>query len=222
MSHSKKKYKVVVIGLPKTGTSTLAVMLRMLNYTVTGPDIKYKFGDARYLDETFGQYDGFQDYPWCFEWQRFLKYENTKFIVLNREKESWLKSFYESYGRDKESYLSFPYMKILKERENKEEFLNYFDSYYKTANEYVEKLPSRFLNISLKAFEWEELCDFLEEELPTNIFGRVVKKPHINKKNYKKDKKKFTYKTKRKLQSFIGKHYWNKTITFLRKNGIVK
>ena len=211
-----------MIGLPKTGTSTLAVMLRMLNYTVTGPDIQYTFGDAVYLDKTFNYYDGFQDYPWCFEWQRFLKCENAKFIVLKREKESWLKSFYESYGKDKEGYLSYPYMGILKETNNRDKFLNYYDRYYNIANDYAKKSPNRFLFLSLKTFEWKDLCDFLDEKPPTNLLGGKVKKPHINKKNYKKDKSRFTYKSKRKLQSLIGKHYWNRTITFLRKNGIVK
>lgn len=217
----RKKHKVIVVGLPKTGTSTLTVMLRMLNYKVTGPNIDYKYRDTAYLDKLYNEYNGFQDYPWCFEWQRFLNQENTKFIILKRDKESWIKSFYESYGKERDRYLSYPYMKILKEKGNEEKFLNYYDSYYKIAGEYARKSTDKFLTISLKTFEWDDLCEFLDAKLPTNIFGKRVKKPHINKKNYKVNKNNFKYRIKRKIQSLLGKEYWNKIIIFLRKNNII-
>lgn len=221
---TKKKHKVIVVGLPKTGTSTLAVMLRMLNYNVTGPDGQYEIGDIEFLDNKFNKFDGFQDFPWCFEWERFFKNKNVKFIILNRERESWWKSFYESYGRKQNRYLSYPFFKITKDLKNKDQFLNYFDSYYETINRYALKHPERFLSISIKTFEWQELCDFLGEELPTNVLGQLVKKPHINKEKSKNSQTlnyKIANKVRKNVSHVIGKENWNKIVIFLRKNGLI-
>ncbi|MFD2823336.1 sulfotransferase [Lacinutrix iliipiscaria] len=221
---SKKKHKVIVVGLPKTGTSTLAVMLRMLNYKVTGPDANYKIGDLPFLNKKFNEFDGFQDFPWCFEWDKFLDNDKVKYIILNREKESWWKSFYESYGRKQERYLSYPFFKISKELKNKPQFLNYFDTYYETLNTYAAKYPERFLSISIKTFEWQELCDFLDEDLPTNMLGQLVKKPHVNKersKNAQTLRYKITNQLKKKISSIIGKENWRKIVIFFRKNGVI-
>ena len=221
---AKEKHKVIVIGLPKTGTSTLAVMLRMLNYKVTGPNINYVKGDDHLLNEMYNEYDGFQDYPWCFEWQNFVEDSRAKFIILKRDKESWYKSFFESYGGKGHRYLSYPFIKIAKHPDNKSEFLSYFDNYYNTVNAFIKKEPKRFLEVSISTFEWPQLCDFLDEELPTNIFGNTIKTPHINKKNVKTTKS-FKYKVlnsvKKKVTYIIGLDNWLKLVIFLRKNNFI-
>ncbi len=221
---SQKKYKVIVLGLPKTGTSTLAVMLRILNYKVTGPNGEFKVGDENFLNQNFIYYDGFQDFPWCFEWQHFFKDEHAKFIILKRDKESWWKSFNESYGRKNGRYLSSPYFKIKKDTKNKDQFLEYYDLYYKTIDGFAQKHAERFLSIDIRSFEWKALCDFLEEPLPRNLLGQLVKKPHINKRK-SETVAKLSYQTtkrfKKKIVRFIGKDKWNQLVTFFRKNGLV-
>ncbi|WP_435412189.1 sulfotransferase [Psychroserpens mesophilus] len=221
---AQKKHKVIVIGLPKTGTSTLAVMLRMLNYKVTGPNIDYAKGDNTLLNLLYEDYDGFQDYPWCFEWQKFLKDPKVKFIVLKREKESWYRSFYESYGGKEDRYLSYSFIEISKHPDNKQKFLNYFDNYYDNVSSYIENEPNRFIEVSVNSLEWPELCDFLDEDLPTNIFGKAITKPHINKNNVKTVKS-FKYKVlnsiKKSITSIIGVDNWLKLVIFLRKNNII-
>lgn len=221
---TKKIHKIIVVGLPKTGTSTLAVMLRMLNYKVTGPNIDYIKGDHTFLNAKYSEYNGFQDYPWCFEWETFVKDPQAKFIVLKRDKESWYKSFYESYGGKEHRYLSYSFINISKLPENKIKFLNYFDSYYDNVNSYIKKEPSRFLEVSIDSFEWSQLCDFLDEDLPKNVFGKAIKKPHVNKKK-SKTLKSFKYKVlsflKKKISSVIGDDNWMKLVIFLRKNNVV-
>lgn len=219
-----KKHKVIVVGLPKTGTSTLAVMLRMLNYKVTGPNIDYTKGDDKLLNALYEDYEGFQDYPWCFEWQKFLKDPKAKFIVLKREKKSWYNSFYESYGGKENRYLSYPFIEISKHPDNKLKFFDYYDNYYNDVNSYIENEPSRFLEVSINNFEWPQLCNFLDEDLPTNVFGKVIKKPHVNKKNAKTVKSlkyKILSSVKKKISYVIGIDNWLKLVIFLRKNNII-
>jgi hypothetical protein len=213
-----------VIGLPKTGTSTLAVMLRMLNYKVTGPNVDFSKGDHERLKQMYLEYDGFQDYPWCFEWESFLEDPKAKFIVLKRDKESWYKSFYESYGGKEKKYLSYPYFEISKQPDTKNQFLEYFDAFYLQLDSYIKNQPDRFMEVSIDEFEWEQLCSFLNEELPKNILGKLVKKPHVNKNNIKTVKT-LKYKilnySKKNISYVIGKDNWVKLVIFLRKNNVV-
>ncbi len=221
---SKKSHKVIVLGLPKTGTSTLAVMLRMLNYKVTGPDDKYAIGDGEFLDKMFESYDGFQDFPWCFEWQRFIDDNRSKFIILKRERTSWWTSFYNSYGRKDKRYLSYPFMQIEKKPENESRFLDFFDAYYKEVERYAVQDPERFLNVNIREFEWKELCEFLDEKLPKNLWGQLVKKPHVNKQKHKTAQTrsyKISNRFKKLISRLIGKENWRQLIIFLRKNGII-
>ena len=221
---SSKKHKVVVVGLPKTGTSTLAVMLRMINYSYTGPEIDFHYQDGEYLENKFEKYDAFQDYPWCFEWPRFADVENVKFIILSRDFESWWKSFYESYGRKKENYLAFPYMKISKIMENKDKFKHYFNSYYQNADSFAIRYPKKTLNINIKTFEWQELCEFLGEKPPKTIIGSAAKKPHVNKKN-SKTKRTLKFKIlksfKNGLITLLGLKTYLRLVTFLRINNMI-
>src|SRR5690606_3500825 len=104
------------------------------------------------------------------------------------------------------------------------EFLNYFDGYYKNLNDFSQKYPDRFLNLNIQSFEWSELCEFLQEPLPKNLWGELVKKPHVNREKSKIVGKK-TYKIskllKKQIIGIIGKTQWNRVIIFFRKNGIV-
>lgn len=221
---STKPHKVIVLGLPKTGTSTLAVMLRMLHYKVTGPDDTYTIGDIGCLENLYETYDGFQDFPWCFEWKRFIDDNRSKFIILKRERSSWWTSFYNSYGRKGKRYLSYPFMEIEKKPENEYKFLEFFDSYYKEVEQYATQYPERFLNVNISEFEWDELCEFLDEKLPKNIWGQLVKKPHVNKQKHKTSQTrsyKISNQLKKIISGLIGKENWRQLIIFFRKNGII-
>ena len=219
-----KETKIIVLGLPKTGTSTLAVMLRMLNYKVTGPNILLK-KHTNNFEEVFNRFDAFQDYPWCFVWKDYLMYENIKFIVLKRDKEAWWKSFYESYGGKGCDYLAFDYMEITKETKNKTKFLEYYDRYYDCIQENMIQNPEKFLQTDILKLNWQELCDFLGKPQPKDVFGRYIPKPHINKLNqkFKTSNKFFWLKLLKEYGiKMIGTKRWLKMIVFLRKNQIVK
>lgn len=217
--------KVIVLGLPKTGTSTLAAMLRMLGYTVSGPEIEYGYGNFDFLDQQFQNHDAFQDYPWCFEWQRYFDDPSVRYIILKREPESWWRSFYESYGHKGRKYLSYPYMSLLKAPENKDAFLRFFHDYYAEVERHAIPFPDRFTTIDIKDFEWEDLCTFLNEPLPRTVFGQIAKKPHVNKnksKAVKTKRYKVSNRIKKKLVAIIGQERWHGLVVFLRKNNFLK
>ncbi|WP_053972497.1 sulfotransferase [Mangrovimonas sp. ST2L15] len=220
---SFKKLKVIVIGLPKTGTSTITVMLRILGYEVTGPDIHFEIGNTPYLKKQFEIFDGFQDYPWCFEWWRFREDDRVLFIELKREKAAWWRSFYDSYGGKETNYLSYPYFKIAKSKENQEGFLEFFEQYYDHFASYKKEHPQKVLSVDIKNLSWQDLCVFLNEPIPKNLWGKIVKKPHVNQLNYQRGQKK-KYLLIKRIRNFwipiIGVKRWQKLMLFLRKNGI--
>lgn len=218
-----KDKKIVVVGLPKTGTSTLTVMLRILGYKVTGPDIAFKPQDVIYLERNFEVFDAFQDYPWCFEWERYISDPRVLFIELKRDKLSWWKSFLNSYGGKGKGFLSYPYFGIEKYQENKELFIDFFVNYYANFESFKLREPERVLTIDVGVFGWEELCAFLKEPLPRDIFGKLVKKPHVNKLNYlnkNATRTIFLKKIKKLLIPLLGIENWQKTVIFFRKNGL--
>ena len=47
---SPPTYRVVAIALPKSGTTSLAVMLKLLGYHVTGPNPELQRGDTPALE----------------------------------------------------------------------------------------------------------------------------------------------------------------------------
>jgi hypothetical protein len=210
------KKKVFIIGLPKSGTSTLSTMLRILGYKVTGPN-PYLI-NRESLIKIYDKYEVFQDYPWCFEYPILLKREDVKIILLKREKEPWSKSFKDSYGGENENYLSFKYMKLSKNLAD-QYFYDYHTGYYKEALDFLIVNNFTYLEVSLINLDWKSICDFLNKPIPKNIFGMVSKIPKVNTKNYKKKVVFFKFKKqfKKKLHTLLGKYYFKLT-SFIYKN----
>lgn len=219
------KQKVIVIGLPKTGTSSLAAMLRMLGFKVTGPETEYQFQDYNYLDQQFARHDGFQDYPWCFEWQRYKGDSNVKYIILNRSFGSWFTSFYESYGGIHDNYLAYSYMNIDKQLDHKDQFEAFYKSYYERAQNFANQYPEHVLTTTMKSISWGELCLFLNRPIPRNIFGKTSRIPHVR-KNEKEARGTTSYRNRVRLRNLImpilGRKNWNVFVGFLRRNNLIR
>jgi|SRR5690606_2944734 len=216
MKSTNRNKKVLVLGLPKSGTSTLATMLRILDYQVTGPNPYIK--DLESLKETFDSYEAFQDYPWCFEYPVLLEKEEVKVIVLKREKKAWVKSFKNSYGGKNENYLSYKYMKLSK-NEADSMFYNYHTNYYKEVLNFLTGHKLDYLEISLINLNWKILCDFLEKPIPRNVLGVVSRVPRVNSNNYKNKGPffKINKQLKKRLYGLLGKNYFKLT-SFIYKN----
>jgi hypothetical protein len=101
-SDSTPRPKVFVIGLSKTGTTSLGDALELLSYRRTGwEDIRSRFlfrsytrGDLSFLvDRTF-EFDAFEDLPWSLVYREMASlYPDAKFILtLRKSEDAWLKS----------------------------------------------------------------------------------------------------------------------------------
>jgi hypothetical protein len=94
--------KVFVIGLSKTGTTSLGDALELLSYRRTGwEDIRSRFlfrayteGDLSFLVERTFDFDAFEDLPWSLVYREMASlYPDAKFILtLRRSEDAWLES----------------------------------------------------------------------------------------------------------------------------------
>jgi hypothetical protein len=175
--------KVIVIGLSKTGTSTLGVMLEMLGYRVCSQRRQVlrdvRAGDWSSLDRELDAYDAFQDWPWPLAYRRAVERygDRVKFILTVRaEPERWLRSivndglernifksmhdfygFYRPYGREKE-------------------FLAFYERHNAQAREFFASRPGQLIEFCLDNGDgWNKLCSFLDAP----IVGGAT--PHLNK-----------------------------------------
>jgi hypothetical protein len=195
------KNVILVLGFPKTGTSTISRMLTIMGYSVTGPDMIDSV-----LSSRLKNFNAFQDFPWFFRYDEFLNSEfELKIIVLKRDKEKWWRSFLKSYGYGEENYpMYFNYCNQLKKNENnKEKFMDIFDSYYDKVNLFLKSYRLEFIEINIETINYVQICSFLNKDLPKDIFGRVQKTPVVNKDNASFRRFKI-FSIKRSFRLFLG------------------
>ena len=85
--------KVFGIGFHKTGTTSLALALRQLGYSVTGPngvnDPNISQNARALVRDLVDQFDAFQDNPWPILFRELDEwYPNSKFVLTLREPHS--------------------------------------------------------------------------------------------------------------------------------------
>ena len=170
--------KIFEIGVMKTGTSSLGAAFKQLGYK----DMKYhpaaydKFIESQHTDykslfNIIDQYEAFQDGPWhdC-DFRRLDKYyPNSKFIVLERDDESWIRSMelhnspaYNVHNISKR-YLHDEW--VNSRDETIERKLKWKKEKYEKIEKYFKNRPDDLLVMYICAGEgWEKLCPFLNKE----------------------------------------------------------
>jgi len=180
-----KKHKVFVIGMFKTGTTSLGKALELLGYKTlhgpwwfTGDNMKDSFNERPDIWKLFEdkikdmtkQYDAFQDFPWMYVYEDLIKwYPDAKFIYMTRnpielaesERKMWERS-----GTRPEDILPA------------QTFINRYEKHQKEVYRFF-KGKDNFLEMSIidDGDGWNKLCEFLGMSRPEIPF------PNINKAN---------------------------------------
>ena len=180
--------KVFCIGFHKTGTKSLANALNRLGYRVTGPngvndpDIsKNVYAMAYSLVE---QYDAFQDNPWPIIYKELdKKYPGSKFILMLRSSDSWIKSQVGHFGLRETPMRKWIYGVGCPEG-NEHIYIRRFENHNKEVMAYFKERTNDLLVMNLENGDgWEKLCPFLGKNIPNIPF------PHVNRSE---DRKKAT------------------------------
>ena len=168
------RYKVWVIGLARTGTTTLCSALKLLGYEriVHNP----LFEQLRDLDAAADN--------GCTVFYKYLDYKfpSSKFVLTMRDTESWLESMEYIFGRypcTREDDIAIQRRMLLYGTVGFDR-TKLIESYRHHANDvrqYFVNRPNDLLEMNvLEGDGWEKLCPFLETETPPVPF------PHSNKR----------------------------------------
>jgi len=188
-----KKQKICIVSLHKTGTTSVSLMLQKLGYLVTGPDtnLYYDYIDNNFqnIDKYLEDYDAFQDDPWyeIFEYVDSKGFD-MKFIYLDRDEKSWLRSVQRFYGADRynnrirrhfyghANTIEYPEIYLQKYRTHKERVMRYFQ---RKANFIVVDVKKDEDAIKLQKFLGSPI---MFKKFPwANRTPRTIKEKQINK-----------------------------------------
>jgi len=180
---SMTRPKIFVIGLSKTGTSTLKCMLLTLGYRVCGPrkDLlaAVRRGQVSAINETLDAYDAFEDWPWPLVYRYvFEKYGSSAYFILTvrQDESAWFRSI-ENHGYSTRIFRSmtdaYGYYRPFGRRT---EFCEIYNRHNNEVRSFFSAYPRQFIEFCLeKGDGWEKLCWFLDQPVPQ---GPV---PHRNK-----------------------------------------
>lgn len=149
------KEKVFGIGLSKSGTTSLGLMLEGLGYAVCQENL----GDyeemtrdelVRRMDALATRHEGFQDSPWCRLYQRYAKmYPASQFILTLRPIEKWMNSM-GNFGAKDIPIMEHVYgVRTFKGHE--QHFRDLYRQHTTEAIEYFSGTPGRLLVLDLEA-----------------------------------------------------------------------
>ena len=183
------KTKVFCIGFHKTGTSSMASALKTLGYRVAGPtgtkdpDIEKKVFTMAY--GLADQFDAFQDNPWPIIYKELdQKYPDSKFILMLRDSQSWIRSQVRHFGKKKTPMRKWIYG-VGCPAGNEDIYIKRFEDHNKEVTEYFKDRPQDLLVLDLtKGDGWKKLCGFLGTAIPGVPF------PHRNKGSVREEARK--------------------------------
>ena len=184
--------KIFEIGVSKTGTTSLGRAYEILGFRHKGVSkiISKKFYksepyDYNILFEVIDRYGAFQDSPWHNCDYKILdkRYPGSKFILLERDDESWIRSleYWSSpiLNEDWETWLDEYDKNTIDKRWKTDrdnlikEKLDWKHLKYRGIKEYFKNRQNDLLVMNICDGEgWEKLCSFLNKPVPDVPFPK--------------------------------------------------
>lgn len=175
--------KVICIGAPKTGTTSLSFALLMLGYKTSLAGFSRmptEFSYQSICDFVLSDsehFDAMQDTPWyCFYKDLDKKYPNSKFILTIRNTDSWYTSWINMFNRDNKYHklTKFLFFEGKTLKHNKENYIAQYEKRNSEIINYFKDRPENLLILNLeKGIGWNELCTFLNKRVPSVPYPRI-------------------------------------------------
>lgn len=177
--------KVFVIGLQRTGTTSLGAALEQLGYCVCGavgnwwPEIGEQIDNLAH--RVAPHYDAFQDNPWPMVYRAMAnEYPDSKYILTTRETASWIDSmryyFEDGFSPFERWYYGTWSIAELTDKQLEKRLLHHQDLVIR----FFMPQPERLLFFHLGRDGWRKLSNFLNCEMPNELF------PHLNRNGKEK------------------------------------
>lgn len=171
--HPLLKPKVFVIGLSKTGTTSIGDALDLIGYKRLGwKDVRSRHlihtwanGDYNALIDQTRFYDAFEDLPWPRMYRQMAeRYPDAKFILsLRKDEQTWLRSMHRHVGRG----LWQPYAYFYGATQvvgNEQTVLSAYRNHTSEVRAYFHDQPHRYVELNIDDGErsWYALCKVAE------------------------------------------------------------
>jgi sulfotransferase family protein len=176
--------KIFGIGFSKTGTSTLACCLRKLGYThlswCEGLYPKVHAGHIETALKLANQFNSFDDWPWPSLYQTMdTMYPQSRFILtLRKDSKIWFDSLAahsKRLGPSEEFKIIFG---SPTPEQDKEHAIRVYEDHNRNVIDYFKSRPSKLLVVCWETGdEWEKLCRFLKQDVPSVPFPHEHKRP---------------------------------------------
>ena len=182
-----KNTKIICIGLSKTGTTSLANAMRILGYNVCD-FVDHKRTKKVVNLESVEHYDFLSDSPMCIIYKEVReRYPDAKFIHTVRDFDTWIKSIKNEFSRWEWKPWGDGRHEVYEKLYGKP--FNFANTYH-TYNAEVENAFKDDINYMkfdiFKGDEWQKLCNFLDQPIPSTPFPWKNKKFHKGKYHFKK------------------------------------
>jgi len=188
---NRKWNKVFEVGSPKTGTSSLGKAFELLGLNHCGWHmplyLKFENGAIEEALTHAENFDAFQDGPWHdIDIELLdLRFPNSKYILLERDDASWIKSYKNHFGAgwtDPDHALAHKKKK------------------YRRVREYLKDRPGDLLEMNIiEGDGWDKLCPFLDTHQPAEQFPVENMRPKTLRSWIRKTRLITTFKIKRRL-----------------------
>lgn len=161
--------KVFVLGLSKTGTTSIGDALERLGYRRLGwRDIRSRHschtwanGDLSALEDLTRFYDAFEDLPWPMAYREMAeRFPTSKFVLsLRKDEDTWLRSMDKHMGRGEwQPYEQF--YGATKFQGHEEMIRQSYRNHTQRVRDYFQDKPGRYMEISIDDgdINWDSLC----------------------------------------------------------------
>lgn len=171
--------KIFLIGLSKTGTTSICDALEILGYkSIHFPPLvkQVKSGITFSWPWYLERYEAFGDIPVSFFYQKLDKlYPNAKFILSYREKDKWLDSAKKHFSvPSRDQHVAELHKKLYgADLYDHTLFGNSFEKYHEDVINYFENRKNFLLiDIFTEIDPWDKLSYFLNKEKPKTLFPK--------------------------------------------------
>jgi hypothetical protein len=136
-------------------------------------------GDLETVLKTAGEHDAVQDVPWAALFKELdERYPGSRFILTEREESNWLKSARRHFGDAYVHLHEWLYGRGVLQG-NEELYLERFRQHNQEVRDYFRDREDDLLIMNLQNGDgWQELCKFLDHDVPNRPFPHANKGPH--------------------------------------------